>query len=311
MNKNDDKIKNKLLEEIKENKQSKKKDIELSIEVADVQISENKKTVVTGKNSQNTVKLNQNIKKKKTLDIISENDFNFILQYINTFDFPSKRNKLALILLYITGIKLNLLLKLKGNHLKSLLKDKFFTLPLKNDESLLVYIIKEHDKYLLEIEKLSNTVLEKKEDSDFIFTKKDDKKTLSRETLTRTLNAILQKAGDNLKEKKTFSTHSFRITYIENLSKILSISEISQIVGHKNVNSTVKYYKNNKLSDNEKKHVYEKVNTTLISTFAFLSAVDIAHICEACKNMVRIFLSAVDIALICFAYKNTVRLILF
>ena len=212
-------------------------------------------------------KLNESIKekniKKKTLDIISETEFNFILQHINTFNFTSKRNKLALILLYITGIKLNLLLKLKVSHLKSLLKNKYFTLSLKNDDFLLVYIIKEYDKYVSEVKNYSKTVIQNKENSDFVFTKKNEKKSLSRETLTRTLNDILKNAGENLKEKKIFSTHSFRITYIKNLSKILSINEVSQIVGHKNVNSTVKYYKNSKLNFKEKKNVYEKLNTNL------------------------------------------------
>lgn len=207
--------------------------------------------------------LSKKTQKKKTLDIISEADFSFILQHIDSFDFTNKRNKLALILLYITGIKLNLLLKLKVNHLKSLLKDKFFTLPLKNDDFLLVYIIKQHDKYLSEVENCTKIVIENKENFDFVFTKKNQKKSLSRETLTRTLNDILKNAGENLKENKIFSTHSFRITYIKNLSKILSINEISQIIGHKNVNSTVKYYKDSKLNFKEKKNVYEKLNTNL------------------------------------------------
>ena len=219
------------------------------------------------KNNIDLLKLNLNsiIKKKKTLDIISETDFNFILQHIDSFDFTSKRSKLALILLYITGIKLNLLLKLKVSDLKSLLKDKFFTLPLKNDDFLLVYIIKQHDKYLLEVENCTKTVIENKENDDFVFTRKNEKKSLSRETLTRTLNDILKKAGENLKEKKIFSTHSFRITYIKNLSEVLSINEISQIVGHKNVSSTVKYYKDKKLNFKEKKNVYEKLNFCISS----------------------------------------------
>ena len=196
MEKNDELIKTKfgqLLTE-NENKQLKKKKQEIPIVVINEKRIADKNTVKT--------KLNQNIKQKKILDIISKTDFNFILEHINPSNFNSKRNKLALILLYITGIKLNFLLQLKVSHLNSLLKDKFFTLPLKNNENLLVYIIKEHDKYLIEIQKLSKIIIENKSSSDFIFTKKDNKKTLSRETLTRILNAILQKAGDNLKKKK-------------------------------------------------------------------------------------------------------------
>ena len=201
--------------------------------------------------------------KKKILDIISETDFNFILKHIDNFDFTSKRSKLALILLYITGIKLSFLLKLKVSHLKSLLENKFFTLPLKNDDSLLVYITKENDKYLSEIENCSKIVLKNKKNSDFVFTKKNEEKTLSRETLTRTLNDILKNAGENLKEKKVFSTHSFRISYIKHLSKILPISDLSQIIGHKNVSSTVKYYKDEKLTIEEKKNIYQNLNTNL------------------------------------------------
>lgn len=213
------------------------------------------------------LKLNQSIKqqniKKKILDIIEETDFNFILQHIESFDFNSKRNKLALIILYITGIKLNFLLKFKVKDLKSLLKHKLFTLPLKNNNSLLAYILKKHDKYLSEVENCSKTVIENKKNSDFIFTKKNEEKSLSRETLTRALNTILKNAGENLKKKKIFSTHSFRISYIKNLSEILPVNEISQIIGHKNVNSTVKYYKDNNLSIKEKKKIFKKANINI------------------------------------------------
>ncbi len=210
--------------------------------------------------------LNESIKekntKKKTLDIIEETDFNFILQHIDNFNFTSKRSKLALMLLYITGIKLNILLKLKVSHLKALLKKKFFTFPLKNNDSLIIYILKENDKYLSEIENCSKTVIENKKDSDFLFTKKNEKKSLSRETLTRTLNDILKNAGESLKEKKVFSTHSFRISYIKNLSEMVpNINNLSQIIGHKNISSTIKYLKKEKLTDKEKKEIYENLDT--------------------------------------------------
>ena len=258
------------------------------------------------------------IQKKKEKEI-SEKEFNIILQFTKTGSFKDKRDKLALVLLYITGLKISTLLYLTVQNLNDLLKNHHFTLSVKNNkimnavfknklsakekslvaeepstvykinnetrfeiiaetndqttcklekDFILVWVIKDHLKYLLNIKDCIETLIENKAKFDYVFTKKTKKgvlnKPISRENFTKDLNNILEKAGKTLKKEKFFTTHSLRSTYITNLTKLISLDKVSQLIGHKNVNSTLKYmYENLELTLEEKKRIFTKIDINL------------------------------------------------
>lgn len=243
--------------------------------------------------------------KKKKEKQVSEKDFNIILQFTKTCSFKDKRDKLALVLLYITGLKISTLLYLTVKNLNDLLKDHHFTLSVENNKItnvlkkpsfleimhkvnnerrfeitaetnkqtryklekkfILVWVINDHLKYLLNVNHCIKTLIENKTESDYIFTRKGvSNKPISRENFTKDLNNILEKAGKTFEKEKVFTTHSLRSTYITNLTKFTSLDKVSQLIGHKNVNSTLNYmYENLELTLEEKKRIFTKINTNL------------------------------------------------
>ena len=72
--------------------------------------------------------------KKRKEKEVSEKDFNTILQFTKTCSFKDKRDKLALVLLYIAGLKISTLLYLTVKNLNDLLKDHHFILSVKDNK---------------------------------------------------------------------------------------------------------------------------------------------------------------------------------
>ena len=272
--------------------------------------------------------------KKRKEKKVSEKDFNIILQFTKTCSFKNKRDKLALVLLYITGLKISTLLYLTVKNLNDLLKDHHFILSVKNNkiinaapsvadkqslsaslsrqnqvstkkkllaaadkrslsepsfletihkannetrfeitakandrttykvekEFILIWVIKAHLKYFSNVKDCIETLIENKAEFDYVFTKKEVlNKPISRENFTKNLNNILQKAGKTFEKEKVFTTHSLRSTYITNLTKLTSLDKASQLIGHKNINSTLNYiYENLELTLEEKKKFLQK-----------------------------------------------------
>ena len=277
----------------------------------------------------------QKQKKRKEKEV-SKKDFNIILQFTKTCSFKDKRDKLALVLLYITGLKISTLLYLTVKNLNDLLKEHHFTLSVKNNkiinatlnkqslsaslsrqnqvsakekllaaadkqslsepsfletirkvnnetkfeitaktndrttykvekDFILVWVIKDYLQYLSNVKDCIETLIENKAEFDYVFTKKGVlNKPISRENFTKDLNNILEKAAKTFEKEKVFTTHSLRSTYITNLTKLTSLDKVSQLIGYKNINSTLNYmYEDLELSLEEKKKIFTKMNTNL------------------------------------------------
>ena len=82
-----------------------------------------------------------------------------------------------------------------------------------------------------------------KESQKSLFTSHKDKdRVIARETFDRQLNVILTKASTQL--EKHLRTHSFRATFVIDLLQFTPIEHVRQLVGHKDISSTLEYKRN-------------------------------------------------------------------
>lgn len=175
--------------------------------------------------------------------------------------FVKERKIRALLLLYLTGLRVSNLLLLNVRHMKELFEkgktqislikggDKRFNLVLSNKGRKLLLSYKDH--FLV----LSS----KKNENDPVFSPIDKMDApMPRENLDRELNKILAKASEIF--KKNIKTHSFRATVItELLANSITIDDVKEIIGHKSISSTLNY-KRSRLSPQEIKKAHNARN---------------------------------------------------
>jgi hypothetical protein len=130
-----------------------------------------------------------------------------IMDYYSNNDYRSLRIRLAIFLLAVTQARISQILVLKVGCLKSLQEDSLIEI---NNQVLSI-----------QTQKIRDIIMERKEDitylqaiksdNDFIFTSDlNAKKTLRRESFTRSVNKAIQLVGNNLKPPRYLSSQSFR-----------------------------------------------------------------------------------------------------
>jgi hypothetical protein len=129
------------------------------------------------------------------------------MDYYSNNDYRSLRIRLAIFLLAVTQARISQILVLKVGCLKSLKEDSLIEI---NNQVLSI-----------QTQKIRDIIMERKEDitylqaiksdNDFIFTSDlNAKKTLRRESFTRSVNKAIQLVGNNLKPQRYISSQSFR-----------------------------------------------------------------------------------------------------
>ena len=98
-----------------------------------------------------------------------------------------------------------------------------------------------------------NGLIRNKKGSDFLFsTPKNNELSFNSELFDRELNSILSKASALY--EKHLRTHSFRATFITDLLESVQIEDVKEIIGHRNIATTLEY-KRSRLSDSETKQL--------------------------------------------------------
>jgi len=199
---------------------------------------------------------------KKNRDVVCSEDLKNILHVLENLPstFVNKRITVALILLYVTGLKVSNLLSLTVQDIKSVLEKGFLPLSQTENNKVCVKLIENDYKLICNFKNLIEIVIKNKNNSDFVFTRRkiNDKK-LSRETFTKQLNKVLEKASKI--SGKTFKTHSFRATYISDLLQSSPIDTVNEIIGHKHIKTTFSYKQTNPTLA-EKEYALSKLNET-------------------------------------------------
>ena len=155
------------------------------------------------------------------------------------------RKRLALVLLYITGLRVSNLLVLKVSDLNDILLKKEFHIGLikRGSESHRILISDSNFQLLEKYKKDISILLQNKAYDDFVFSSlRDPKKAYQRAEFTRSLNAILFKSSCRL--QKNLKTHSFRTTLITQLLVNTPLNKVSSLIGHKSIISTLRYDRN-------------------------------------------------------------------
>src|SRR3569623_58194 len=176
---------------------------------------------------------------RETVDLA---DFERILLLVRGRAGAKERRRLALVLLYLTGLRVSNLLLFtvaharelfeKGNTRIQLIKrgEKRFPLRLSPKGRRLLLRFKE------DFIKLAHN---KTADAPLFTTAKDFTKPIARDNFDKELNQILTTASAQL--QKHIRTHSFRATIITELLKTSPIDDVKEIIGHRSISSTLEY----------------------------------------------------------------------
>lgn len=183
-----------------------------------------------------------NAQKLQKRDSITEDEFFHILDSVKNDHFVPSRKKAALILLYVTGLRISNLLLLKIHHINDLFDKGSTTIPL---------IKRGSNKHLLSLSQKGKQIIEKyhssflclmadKNRDGFLFTLKVNlEKAIDRTSFDHEINNILIKASQVF--HKHIRTHSFRASIITDFLKRTPIDVVKQVMGHKDIKTTFQY----------------------------------------------------------------------
>jgi site-specific recombinase XerD len=197
-------------------------------------------------------------------DVVSKEEFSIIINQVKSKSFASCRRQLALVLLYLTGLRVSNLLILTVKQVKSLFFDGKVIIPLiKNGVKRHSMVLSEEGLLLLNKYKESFHVLCKnKKVHNLVFTtEKRLDKPMNRASFDNELNVILQKCS--LEFGKHLRTHSFRATMITDLLVSTPIDQVKEFIGHNDIKSTLTY-KRSRLSEECIKKVLRNLDYTRV-----------------------------------------------
>lgn len=203
--------------------------------------------------------LRKSRKRKPLRDTIAPEEFQNILSLTSgKVPYIVARRKVALVLLYLTGLRISNLLLLEVRHIRELSQKGSTKIQLiKKGESRHTITLSSAGRQLLKssIDDIS-LLIHEKSGSDLVFTNLYDTKGLRREVLNREINEILIKASALM--GKTLRSHSFRASIITDLlDSEVPIDQVKEVMGHKAIGTTLEY-KRSKLSLQQKKEIISR-----------------------------------------------------
>lgn len=206
----------------------------------------------------------KNAKRMEIRQTISNSDFQFILSLVKGKRFVLERRRLALVLLYLTGLRVSNLLILNVRHVKELVESG------KTNISIIKYGAKRQDlvlsqkgqTLLLQFVNDFHVLAEGKTLDMPLFSSIESKdKAISIDNFEKELNSILREASITL--EKFMRTHSFRATVITELLLSTPIEDVAEYIGHRSISSTLEY-KRSRLSITQIKKISSKRHLTKI-----------------------------------------------
>jgi site-specific recombinase XerD len=227
------------------------------------------------KNKKSHCCVNQTLNKEPTKNTITIEELSEIIKWVPNH-FKEKliiaRVRIAIMLLYITGLRISSLLSLRKKDIKSLVSDQqceiFIAKSSKKQKTTckqFIYIGEEGSHLLRELND-DLTILYKNQPNEEgpIFVGQNKQKLINLRNFCGSINKVLQFASQKL--NKRLRSHNFRITYTTDfLSKGARIEEVKDIVGHSNIKSTSVYSEWPQVSEEVKKDKLKKIITEIQS----------------------------------------------
>ena len=163
------------------------------------------------------------------------------------------RLRLALALLFVTGIRISKLLPLKMNQVESLFTNHWISIDRakRGPANHKAFLTNEGSRIMRERRSDFELLqLFKKSDS-YIFTAENSKKPLAREVFTNLINKFLKDCSRRMDRNQNLSSHSFRVGFITQLWRDTNdIEFVRQAIGHAKIDTTSQYVEN--LSEKER-----------------------------------------------------------
>lgn len=181
----------------------------------------------------------QKLPLRETIDLA---DFERILLLVRGRAGAKERRRFALVLLYLTGLRVSNLLLFNVAHAMELFDKGNTRIPLikRGEKRFPLRLTPKGRKLLLRFkEDFTKLAHNKTADMLLFTTAKDFTKPIARENFDKELNQILITASAQL--QKHLRTHSFRATIITELLKTSPIDDVKEIIGHKSISSTLEY----------------------------------------------------------------------
>lgn len=196
-------------------------------------------------------------------DAIDSNLFPLFIQ--NTGDkFNYKKGlkqaqmRVAYTILYHTGLRVNEIRMLTQKDIDDAIRSGQFNIIHSKTNQAHIHVISSTAIQDLEKRYLDYQIIFNKHKYKYLFGKN---KPIHNKTLIQIINDDLKNICDTLKLPYNIKSHSFRINRISSLLKVTTIQNTADIIGHKDIRSTM-YYKRYALSKKEIEELLEKTTNT-------------------------------------------------
>lgn len=198
------------------------------------------------------------MKNKLLRDAVNEDLLIDLLTTLPVNKFNEKRNFISIILLYITGCRINELRNFNLLTINKFIKSGSITIhSYKTSTNRRIDISESEQLLLLKYESIIKDIYEVLKPADhLLMTSKRNE--LSNNNAYILLNRVLKKYGK--KNGLTILSHSFRIGYITELLKTYNAQIAKSMIGHKQIDTTLRYDRNI-LSSNEVKKIRNNLSS--------------------------------------------------
>lgn len=163
------------------------------------------------------------------------------------------RLRLALALLFVTGIRISELLPLKMNQVESLFTNHWISIDRakRGPANHKAFLTKEGSRIMRERRSDFELLQLFKDGDSYIFTAENSKKPLAREAFTNLINKFIKDCSRRMDRNPNISSHSFRVGFITQLWRDTNdIEFVRQAIGHAKIDTTSQYVEN--LSEKER-----------------------------------------------------------
>lgn len=200
----------------------------------------------------------ENRAKQPIRDTLNRKEFEKVLDLVKGQSaLQISRRRLALALLYFTGLRVSNLLVLKISHIADFFNSGKATISLiKNGEDRFPLVIDNQSRKYLKKHFESNFEALRKErtGSDLVFVNKDGE-PLGKDYFDRELNRILAKAS--VLFEKHLRTHSFRASFITDHLLEQQVHDVQELIGHRSIASTL-HYKRSRITLEQRQDMIKK-----------------------------------------------------
>ena len=205
-------------------------------------------------------------KNKTKRHAMEKRHFDFLMEEINNTEkigILKFNKKLLFTLLYFTGMRLCEAISLNKNAIKAYIHDGILEIYCRKTKSYRFIYLSDitRNKFMSYFNPFTLDEFIEHIHDDGIISKYKHKVSIrtAERWFEQYTPKLYQRFGGD-KSRKEWGTHSFRTNYINQIIRAGDIDKAQKVVGHKNVNTTLIYYRNLRIDDHEIMAIIDKAN---------------------------------------------------